>query len=107
MRLIGVVLTLGLTLAPLAVEAQQAANARRIGVLVPAEPASPTEPHLAAFRQGLRALGYVEGPNVVVEYRYAHGKAAVYAELITLLVGLNGAVVVVVPGARPSAAKSV
>src|SRR5215467_1914348 len=71
----------------------------RIGVLVPAEPPSPTEPHIAAFRQGLRDLGYVEGQNVVVEYRYAHGKAEVYAELITQLIGLNVDVVVVGSGA--------
>jgi putative tryptophan/tyrosine transport system substrate-binding protein len=79
----------------------------RIGVLVPAKPPSPTEPHIAAFRQGLRALGYVEGQNVVVEYRYAHGKAEVHPELITQLIGLNVDVVVVGSGAATLTAKSV
>jgi ABC-type uncharacterized transport system substrate-binding protein len=109
MRLIGlaVVLALSLFLAPLAAGAQPPGKAPRIGVLFPAEPASPTEPHAAAFRQGLRDLGYVEGQNITVEYRYAHGKAEVYAELITQLVGLNVDVVVVGSGAATLAAKSV
>jgi len=68
--------------APLAAGAQPAGIAPRIGVLLPAEPASPTEPDAAAFRQGLRELGYVDGQNVVVTYRHAHGKAELYAELV-------------------------
>jgi putative ABC transport system substrate-binding protein len=53
----------------------------RIGVLLPAEPASPTEPNASAFRQGLRDLGYVEGQNIAIAYRYAHGRTERYAEL--------------------------
>jgi len=60
MRRIGlVILALSLMLAPLAAEAQQAGKVPRLGVLFPAEPASPTEPDAAAFRQGLRDVGYV------------------------------------------------
>jgi putative ABC transport system substrate-binding protein len=72
------VLTGGLLAAPLAAGAQPAGIVPRICVLLPAEPASPTEPDAAAFRQGLRELGYVDGQNVVVEYRHAHGKAELY-----------------------------
>jgi|SRR2546428_1649034 len=89
MRLIGLAVILGLTLAPLAVEAQQAGRMPRIGVVFPAEPASPTEPNGAAFRQGLRDLGYVEGQNVAVEYRYAHGRTERYSELVSELVQLK------------------
>ena len=78
MRLIGLAVILGLTLAPLAVEAQQAGRMPRIGVVFPAEPASPTEPNGAAFRQGLRDLGYVEGQNVIIEARFAEGKSTAY-----------------------------
>jgi putative tryptophan/tyrosine transport system substrate-binding protein len=71
---------------PLAGEAQQAAKVPRIGYLA----LNPT-PHLQeAFRQGLRDLGYVEGRNLVIEYRDAEGKAerlpALAAELVALKV---------------------
>src|SRR5438094_1951557 len=88
MRLIGlaVVLTLGLCVAPFAGEAQQAANVARIGYLSTNHGANP---HLReAFLQGLRDLGYVEGGNVVIEYRDAEGKPerlpALAAELVAL-----------------------
>jgi putative tryptophan/tyrosine transport system substrate-binding protein len=90
MRRIGlaVVLTLSLILAPLAVEAQQAAKVARIGWLALNLAAAPHVPE--AFRQGLRDLGYVEGRNVVIEYRDAEGKPerlpALAAELVALKV---------------------
>src|SRR4029453_17409986 len=74
MRLIGlaVVLTFSLILAPLAAEAQQAAKVARIGYLATNLAGNPQGRD--AFRQGLRDLGYVEGRNVVIEYRDAEGK---------------------------------
>jgi len=78
----------GLLAAPLAAEAQQATKVARIGYLGN----SPTGfPHLReAFLQGLHDLGYVEGRNVVIEYRYAEGKLerlpALAAELVALKV---------------------
>jgi putative tryptophan/tyrosine transport system substrate-binding protein len=76
--------------APLAAEAQQAAKIARIGYLVPNLAASPHAPE--AFRQGLRDLGYVEGRNVVIEYRDAEGKferlPALAAELVALKVDI-------------------
>jgi len=64
--------TFGLLATPLAAEAQQAAKVARIGWLSLKLAAAPHMPE--AFRQGLRALGYVEGRNVVIEYRDAEGK---------------------------------
>ena len=79
---------LALGAAPLAAEAQQAAKVARIGYLSPNLAASP---YLRdAFLQGLRDLGYVEGRNVVIEYRDAEGKLerlpALAAELVALKV---------------------
>lgn len=69
-----VVLALSMLAAPLAAEAQQAGKVPRLGVLLPAESPSPKEPNLAAFRQALRDLGYVEGQTVAIEYRYGLGR---------------------------------
>ncbi len=55
---------------PLVTEAQAADKVPRIGVI---GEFSPTHPFVAAFRQGLRELGYIEGQSIVVEYRHAHG----------------------------------
>jgi putative tryptophan/tyrosine transport system substrate-binding protein len=100
MRLVGraVVLALGLILAPLAVEAQPAAKIARIGYLSLDLAAS----HMnEAFLQGLRDLGYVEGRNVVIEYRDAQGKSerlpALAAELVALKVD------VILAGGTPQA----
>jgi len=77
----------GLLAAPLAAEAQQAAKIARIGYLTTNMAAGPV---LEAFRQGLRDLGYVEGRNLVIEYRAAEGKSerlpALAAELVALKV---------------------
>ena len=71
-----VVLALALLASPLAAEAQQAAKVARIGYLATA-PAEAASPHLReAFRQGLRDLGYVEGRNLVIEYRDAEGRSS-------------------------------
>ena len=80
----GVVLAL-----PLAVEAQQAGRLYRIGYLVQ-NSANVSQRPLAAFREGLRERGWVEGQNVVIEVRFAEGKIdqlpALVAELIRLKV---------------------
>jgi ABC-type uncharacterized transport system substrate-binding protein len=94
MRLIAlaVILAVGLALVPLAAEAQQAAKIARIGFLTN-NPAS--NPHLnEAFRQGLRDLGYIEGRNVVIEYRDAEGKPERFPALAAELVALNVDIIV-------------
>ncbi len=64
--------TSGLLAVPLRVRAQQAGRVYRIGFLWD----SPTVwPHaLEGFRRGLRELGWVEGKNVAIEYRWAEGR---------------------------------
>jgi putative ABC transport system substrate-binding protein len=70
-------------------EAQQPKKVPRIGMLG-IVPASAAEGRIEAFRQGLRELGYVEGKNIVIEYRTAEGKLenlpALAAELVRLKV---------------------
>jgi len=104
MRLIGlaVVLTVTLTLAQAAAEAQQAAKIARIGSR--SLNRSPN-PHLhEAFRQGLRDLGYVEGHNVVIEYRDAEGKPERLPALAAELVALKVDVIVTGGGTPPALA---
>jgi putative ABC transport system substrate-binding protein len=88
-------LTGGLVAGPLATEAQQAGKVVRIGFLTMVNlAAAPHAPE--AFRQGLRDLGYVEGRNLVIEYRDAEGKPerlpALAAELVRLKVDIIVAV---------------
>jgi putative ABC transport system substrate-binding protein len=64
----------GLTVAmPIAAGAQQRGKLRRIGLLIPVSEAN-AGANVEAFQRGLRDLGYVEGLNVALEYRYADGK---------------------------------
>jgi putative tryptophan/tyrosine transport system substrate-binding protein len=79
-------LGLGLLATPPAVEAQQAGKVYRIGVLSLA--VGPT-PRSESFRTGLRELGYVEGQNLVIEYRRAAGKIERLSELAADLVRAN------------------
>jgi putative tryptophan/tyrosine transport system substrate-binding protein len=70
-------------------EAQQPTKVPRIGYLSATSPSvNPTR--IEAFRQGLRELGYVEGKNIAIEWRYAEGKQdrvpALAAELVRLKV---------------------
>ncbi len=63
----------GLLAAPLAAEAQPAGKVPRIGFLSATSPAD--RPHLLdAFRHRLRELGWVEGQNIVIDYRYAEDR---------------------------------
>jgi ABC-type uncharacterized transport system substrate-binding protein len=84
----------GLTLCALllavtfSVEAQQPKKIPRIGYLSSGSP--PNTPEFReAFRQGLRDLGYVEGKNIVIEYRWAEGKFDRMPELAAELVRLK------------------
>lgn len=93
-HIIGLVVTL-LTLVScgVAAEAQQLAKIPRIGFLT-----NNSSTGLAAadeaFRQGLRALGYVEGKSLVIEYRYGEGKVGRLAEMAAELVRLKVNVIV-------------
>jgi len=96
MRRIGlaVVLALGITLAPLAVKAQQSARIYRIGYLGPGA-GSELPAALDAFREQLRKLGYVEGQNLAIEYRWAANKEDQLPRLAADLVRLRVDVIVV------------
>src|SRR5260370_33124451 len=81
----------GLLAAPLAAEAQQTQRVPKVGVL---RPTRRTNPYTESFRQGLRDLGYVEGRNIVVEYRFADGRYERLPELAAELVRLPVDVIV-------------
>jgi putative ABC transport system substrate-binding protein len=85
-------LTLGILAAPLAAGAQ-ARKGHIIGMLEPF-PAAETVANLEAFRRGLRELGYVEGQNLVIEYRSADGRNERFVELAATLVRANVDVIV-------------
>jgi ABC-type uncharacterized transport system substrate-binding protein len=101
MRLIGLVLALGLALAPLA-EAQPTGKVHRIGVLL-YDGAPPGL--LEAFREGLRELGYAEGKNIAIELRNAEGKNERLSALADELVRLKVEVILAVNTPSAHAAK--
>ena len=76
-------LALGIAVAPLAAEAQSAGKVPRVGVLMQTAPPPAPNPGLAAFRQGLRELGYVEGQNVRLEIRWSEGVSGRVAALVS------------------------
>src|SRR3954453_2415292 len=78
---------------PITGRAQQAGKVARIGYLSTNLASSPN--HHEAFRQGLRHLGYVEGRDVVIEYRDAEGKVERHAAFAAELVALKVDVIVV------------
>ena len=91
---------LGLLTAPLGAEAQQAGKVYRVGFLgnsTDALEANLVEP----FRQGLRDLGYVEGRNLAIEYRWADGQYDRFPALIRELAALK--VEVIVTAGTPAA----
>jgi len=107
MRLIGlaVILTFSLAFAPLAVEAQQAGKIYRMGYLYSGSAtSSPRGPE--AFREGLRELGWVEGRNIVIDYRFADGRFDRLPDLAAELVRLKVNVIVAWPTPPAIAAKN-
>jgi ABC-type uncharacterized transport system substrate-binding protein len=73
---------------PLAARAQQVGKIYRIGILEPI-PAARNAANLDALRKGLQELGYVEGRNLVIEYRSADGRAERFPDLASELVRLK------------------
>jgi len=88
-----------------AAQAQQPARIPRIGILIPAS-ASFYSARIEAFRQRLRELGYVEGKNIVIEYRYAEGKLERLPDLAAELVRLKVDVIVTAGPANSAAKKA-
>ena len=89
-----VVRLVALSAAPAAAFAQQQGNVRRIGFLAARSRSTQSNPdvYYDAFTQGMRELGYVEGKNLVIEWRFAEGKyerlPALAAELVRMKVEL-------------------
>jgi putative ABC transport system substrate-binding protein len=96
-------LTLLLTTPPLS-EAQQAGKVPRIGYLDPST-ASGSKVSVEAFRQELSKLGWIEGKNIAIEYRFAEQKQERLPELAADLVRLKVDLIVVSGGPTASAAK--
>ena len=88
-------------------QAQQPKKVPRIGFLSGRGAPTPTtpDPTAAAFQQGLRDLGYTEGKNILVEYRYAEGTQDRWPGLVAELVQLKVDVLVSPVGAAIRAAK--
>jgi putative ABC transport system substrate-binding protein len=83
-------LLLALLVAPLAAEAQETGKTARIGMLGP----GPADPLVEAFKQGLRELGYLEGRNIIIEYRWTEGRTERLPGLAADLVSLKVDVIV-------------
>jgi putative ABC transport system substrate-binding protein len=98
-----VTLTLSLLAAPLAADAQQAGKVPRIGFLGVTSP-SDRPSHLDAFRQRLRELGWVEGQNIVIDYRYAEGRVDRLPDLAAELVRLKVDLIVASAGTQAATA---
>ena len=96
---VGALLTL-----PLAAKAQQPGNVPRIGYIV-LNSAESGRHLLAAFREGLRERGWVDGQNIVIEDRYADGVVDRLRVLVADLIRLNVEIIVTTSSATTWAAK--
>jgi ABC-type uncharacterized transport system substrate-binding protein len=103
----------GLLAAPLGAGAQQAGKLYRVGFAQPSIPVAemtgsePVHPPTRAFVQGLRALGYVEGQNLILERRSAEGRYERFGDIIAELVRLKADVIVTITTPMTRAAKAV
>ena len=110
LRTIGLIstLVLGLLAAPLPTEAQQSGKVNRIGFL---SDGPRMRPNFDVFRQGLRELGYIEGQNIVIEWRLAGMKPDRLAEMAADLVRQKVDVIVaccpLAPGAALKATRTI
>ena len=90
---------------PPSVDAQSTENTRRIGFLAGGSSAVAV-PIVGAFRAGLRDLGWVEGQNVIIEFRFAEGRFDRLPDLAAELVRLKMDLIVAVPTPAAVAAKN-
>ena len=103
-KFIGIALCAMLFTLSLPAQAQQPARIHRIGILSPSS-GSVFPARVEAFRQRLRELGYVEGKNIVIEYRYADGKSERLPDLAAELVRLKVDIIVTISPSTTLAAK--
>lgn len=85
--------------------AQKPAKVPRIGMLFTGT-ASPPSARIEAFRKGLRDLGYIEGQNIILEWRFAEGKLDRLPDLATNLVRLPVDIIVTATNPAITAAKN-
>ena len=97
---------LGALAVALSVEAQGTRKIPRVGFVVATSP-EVGQQSVAAFRQGLGELGYIEGQNIVIEMRWAEGKPERFSDLIADLLRSNVDVLVVASSIGARAAKNV
>jgi len=107
------VLLIGIVAPPMAAWAQQAGKVYRVGLVFTTAPVSemigpdPVHPLVRSFLDGLRALGYVQGRNLVLEPRSAEGKFERFREILEELVSLKVDVLVVAGNPLTQRAKEV
>ena len=112
---LGLALTLAASViaAPRAGGAQQTGKVYRVGLISAGTPLSemagpePANPTVRAFVQGLRALGYVEGQNLILERRASEGRVERFGDIVAELVRLKADVIVTNSDAMARAAKAV
>jgi putative ABC transport system substrate-binding protein len=93
-RTAALVATLVLVIIPFAAGAQPGERMPRIGILSPAPAAAVAGPPFDAFREALRELGYVEGRNIALEFRFSDGNRELLPKLAVDLVRLPVDVIV-------------
>ena len=86
---LAVAVAIAILVAPFAAKAQEAGKVARIGMLT-----ASSSPFVEAFKQGLRELGYVEGRNIVIEYRSTDGRDERLPGLVADLVRLKVDIIV-------------
>jgi putative ABC transport system substrate-binding protein len=110
-KFVGFALMLLLSALSVSAAAQQAKSVPKIGYLSrdlhPADSRAPAPRNLEAFQQGLRDLGYVEGKNIIIEYRYSDGRNERMPALAEELVRLKVEMIVADSIASARAAKKV
>ena len=97
-----IAIAVALTVCAALASAQQPQNIPRVGILFIG---GRDQPHLEAFKQGLRERGYIEGKNIALEYRYAEGNYDRLPRLAAELVRLKVDVIVTTASISASAAK--
>ncbi len=84
-----ITILVGATIWPLAGHAQESERIRRVGVLIAFPENDPyTQAHVTAFAQALGRLGWVEGKNIRIDYRFAAGDPTLFNTYAAELVGL-------------------
>jgi putative ABC transport system substrate-binding protein len=108
-----IAVVVGLLAAPLSAGAQPAGKVYRVGLIAASVPVSemagpePVSPSWRALAQGLRALGYVEGQNLILERRSAEGRHERFGDIVAELVRLKADVIVTGSTQLAGAAKAV